>query len=101
MKLAFFDDFKLGVVKGDSIVDVSAVVQDIPHSGPGDLISGLIAQFDAYRGKLEAASAGGRGRALGRARSPTAAETGQYRLHGGELHGERDAGETRSHQCFP
>src|SRR5580658_25917 len=58
MKLAFFDDFKLGVVKGDSIVDVSAVVQDIPHSGPGDLISGLIARFDAYRGKLEAASAG-------------------------------------------
>ena len=58
MKLAFFDDFKLGVVKGDSIVDVSAVVQDIPHSGPGDLMSGLIARFDAYRGKLEAASAG-------------------------------------------
>src|SRR6202034_4751425 len=58
MKLAFFDDFKLGVVKGDSIVDVSAVVRDIPHAGPGDLISGLIAQFDAYRGKLEAASAG-------------------------------------------
>jgi len=58
MKLAFFDDFKLGVVKGDSIVDVSAVVQDIPHSGPGDLISGLIARFDTYRGKLEAASAG-------------------------------------------
>jgi hypothetical protein len=58
MKLAFFDDFKLGVVKGDSIVDVSALVQDIPHSGPGDLISGLIARFDAYRGKLEAGSAG-------------------------------------------
>ena len=58
MKLAFFDDFRLGVVKGDSIVDVTAVVQDIPHSGPGDLISGVIARFDAYRGKLEAASAG-------------------------------------------
>ena len=58
MKLAFFDDFKLGVVKGDSIVDVSAVVQDIPHTGPGDLMSGLIARFDQYRGKLEAASAG-------------------------------------------
>src|ERR1700722_14676090 len=58
MKLAFFDDFRLGVVKGDSIVDVSAVVQDIPHSGPGDLISGLIARFDAYRSKLEAASTG-------------------------------------------
>jgi 2-keto-4-pentenoate hydratase/2-oxohepta-3-ene-1,7-dioic acid hydratase in catechol pathway len=58
MKLAFFNDFKLGVVKGDSIVDVSAVVADIPHTGPGDLMSGLIARFDAYRGKLEAASAG-------------------------------------------
>ena len=58
MKLAFFDDFKLGVVKGNSIVDVSAIVQDIPHAGPGDLISSLIARFDAYRGKLEAASAG-------------------------------------------
>ena len=58
MKLAFFNDFKLGVVKGESIVDVSAVVQDIPHSGPGDLMSGLIARFDQYRGKLEAASAG-------------------------------------------
>jgi len=25
MKLAFFNDFKLGVVKGDSIVDVTTV----------------------------------------------------------------------------
>ena len=58
MKLAFFDDFKLGVVKGDAIVDVSAVVSDIPHSGPGDLISGLIARFDSYRSKLEAAAKG-------------------------------------------
>ncbi len=61
MKLAFFNDFKLGVVKGDNIVDVSAVVADIPHTGPGDLMSGLIARFDAYRGKLEAAAAAGAG----------------------------------------
>ena len=58
MKLAFFNDYRLGVVKGDSIVDVTAAVSDIPHTGPGDLMSGLIARFDAYRGKLEAASAG-------------------------------------------
>ena len=58
MKLAFFDDFKLGVVKGDAIHDVSAVVKDIPHVGPGDLISGLIAKFEDYRGKLEAAATG-------------------------------------------
>ena len=58
MKLAFFDDFKLGIVKGDAIHDVSSVVKDIPHIGPGDLISGLIANFAAYRVRLEAASAG-------------------------------------------
>ena len=30
MKLLFFDDFKLGVLKGDTVVDVSAVVQRHP-----------------------------------------------------------------------
>jgi 2-keto-4-pentenoate hydratase/2-oxohepta-3-ene-1,7-dioic acid hydratase in catechol pathway len=60
MKLAFFDDYKLGVVKGDGIVDVSAVVKDIPHTNPGNLISGLIADFAAYRGKLDAAAAAGK-----------------------------------------
>lgn len=55
MKLAFFDDFKLGLVEGDAIFDASAVVADIPHVGPGDLISSLIARFPDYRGKLEAA----------------------------------------------
>jgi 2-keto-4-pentenoate hydratase/2-oxohepta-3-ene-1,7-dioic acid hydratase in catechol pathway len=58
MKLAFFDDFRLGIVKGDTIHDVSSVVKDIPHVGPGDLISSLIARFDEYRAKLEAAGAG-------------------------------------------
>ena len=58
MKLAFFDDFKLGVVKGDAIHDVSAVVKDIPHVGPGDLISSLIANFEVYRNKLQAAATG-------------------------------------------
>ena len=49
MKLAFFDDYRLGVVKGDAIHDVSAVARDIPHVGPGDLISSLIARFGDYR----------------------------------------------------
>ena len=58
MKLAFFDDFKLGVVEGDAIFDVSSVVKDIPHVGPGDLISGLIARFVDYRVALENATTG-------------------------------------------
>ena len=31
MKLLFFDDFKLGVLKGDAVVDVSQVMREIPH----------------------------------------------------------------------
>ena len=58
MKLAFFDDFKLGVVKGNVIHDVSAVVRDIPHVAPSDLINGLIAGFAGYRDRLDAETAG-------------------------------------------
>ncbi len=53
MKLLFFDDFKLGVLKGESVIDVSDVVADIPHIGPHDLISGLIERFDQYRARLQ------------------------------------------------
>src|SRR6059036_3582096 len=61
MKILFFDDFKLGVLKGDTVVEVSATVRDIPHTGPHDLISGLIERFAAYRKPLEEAAARGRG----------------------------------------
>jgi len=56
MKICFFDDYKLGIVKADRVVDVSAVVADIPHTGPHNLISGLIERWDAYLPKLEAAA---------------------------------------------
>jgi 2-keto-4-pentenoate hydratase/2-oxohepta-3-ene-1,7-dioic acid hydratase in catechol pathway len=60
MKLAYFDDYRLGVVTGDNVVDVSALVQEIPHTGPHNLISGLIERFGEYRPRLEAAAARGR-----------------------------------------
>ena len=68
MKLLYFDDFKLGVLKGESVVDVSAVVKDIPHIGPHDLISGLIARFAEYRARLEEAVAKGSGTPVGQVR---------------------------------
>ena len=37
MKLAFFDNYKLGVVVGDKIVDVSAVTKGIKALGPQDV----------------------------------------------------------------
>ena len=41
MKLLFFDDFKLGVLNGDNVVDVSDVVREIPQLEPQDVIRGL------------------------------------------------------------
>jgi 2-keto-4-pentenoate hydratase/2-oxohepta-3-ene-1,7-dioic acid hydratase in catechol pathway len=64
MKLLFFDDFKLGVLKGDNVVDVSQVVREIPHTGPHNLISALIERFADYRGALEKAVAAGTGKPL-------------------------------------
>jgi 2-keto-4-pentenoate hydratase/2-oxohepta-3-ene-1,7-dioic acid hydratase in catechol pathway len=61
MKLLFFNDWRLGVLKGDNVVDVTNAVKDIPHVGPGDLINGLIERFDQYKGHLDAAAASGSG----------------------------------------
>jgi 2-keto-4-pentenoate hydratase/2-oxohepta-3-ene-1,7-dioic acid hydratase in catechol pathway len=68
MKLLFFDEFKLGVVKGDTVVDVSQAVRDIPHTGPHNLISVLIERFVDYRGALERAVAAGKGVTLDKVR---------------------------------
>src|SRR5436853_2391172 len=65
MKLLFFDDFKLGVLKGDAVVDVSDTVRDIPHTGPHNLISGLIERFADYKRRLEEAVSRGKSVPLG------------------------------------
>jgi 2-keto-4-pentenoate hydratase/2-oxohepta-3-ene-1,7-dioic acid hydratase in catechol pathway len=60
VKLLLFDDFKLGVLRGDQVVDVTDAVKDIPHIGPGDLMSGLIARFGDHRKKIEDAAGKGK-----------------------------------------
>jgi 2-keto-4-pentenoate hydratase/2-oxohepta-3-ene-1,7-dioic acid hydratase in catechol pathway len=64
MKLLYFDDYKLGVLKGETVVDVTGIVREIPHAGPGDLINGLIEHFSDYRGRLEEAAVQGQGMPL-------------------------------------
>ena len=56
MKIGFFDDYKLGVITREGIIDVSSVVSAIPRLGPHDLINGLIAHYETYRGRLEEAA---------------------------------------------
>src|SRR5512134_3121187 len=68
MKILLFNDFKLGVLRGDTVVDVSKLVADIPHTGPQDLISGLIERFPKYKAKLAKAAASGKGVPLAKVR---------------------------------
>src|SRR5919202_1824482 len=64
MKLLFFDDLRLGVLNGESVIDVQDTVRDIPHIEPQQLIAGLIERFSDYRPRLEQASASGQGKPL-------------------------------------
>ncbi|MYC06058.1 MAG: fumarylacetoacetate hydrolase family protein [Chloroflexi bacterium] len=72
MKLVFFDDFKLGALKGDSVVDLSDAASHIPHVRPQDILSGLIADFDTHKPHIEQALANSDGVPLDsvRLRSP-------------------------------
>jgi 2-keto-4-pentenoate hydratase/2-oxohepta-3-ene-1,7-dioic acid hydratase in catechol pathway len=58
MKLLYFNDYRLGVLKGESVVDVTPMVQNVPHTGPGNLIIGVIERWSDLRGALEKAAAG-------------------------------------------
>jgi 2-keto-4-pentenoate hydratase/2-oxohepta-3-ene-1,7-dioic acid hydratase in catechol pathway len=56
MRLCYFNDFRLGVVKGDSVVDITEAVKDIPHLHTRDLIIGLIERWDSHKAKVEKAA---------------------------------------------
>ena len=60
MKITYFNDFILGVVRGDSIIDVMSAVKDVPHLGPHDLINGVIEHWTTYKPKIEAAANAGK-----------------------------------------
>ena len=72
MKLAFYDDFKLGVVKDDTVVDVSEAVSGIEHTSPQDLINQVIENFAQHKSALQQAADSGQGKPVStvRLRSP-------------------------------
>ena len=57
MKFVYFNDYKIGLIKDDRVVDVTKICGDIPHIDRRALINGLIARFEDYREKLETAAA--------------------------------------------
>jgi 2-keto-4-pentenoate hydratase/2-oxohepta-3-ene-1,7-dioic acid hydratase in catechol pathway len=61
VKLCYFNDYRLGVIKGDQVVDITDAVKDIPHLHTRDLIIGLIDKWDSYKAKVEKAAGEGKG----------------------------------------
>ena len=57
MKLCYFNDYRLGVIEADTVVDVTDAVKDIPHLHNRDLIIGLIEKWDSHKAKVEKAAA--------------------------------------------
>jgi len=64
VKLCYFNDYRLGVIKGDQVVDITDAVKDLPHRDTRDLIVSLIASWDSHKAKVEKAAADGKGVAL-------------------------------------
>jgi 2-keto-4-pentenoate hydratase/2-oxohepta-3-ene-1,7-dioic acid hydratase in catechol pathway len=61
VKLCYFNDYRLGVIKGDNVVEITEVGKDLPQRDTRDIVVGLIERWDAYRGKVEKAAADGKG----------------------------------------
>ncbi|MDC3085068.1 fumarylacetoacetate hydrolase family protein [Gammaproteobacteria bacterium] len=53
MRFAYFDDFRLGVLKSNNIVDITEHLSDIPVRDTRDLINGLIENYGKYKDSIE------------------------------------------------
>ena len=58
MKLLFFDDFKLGVLKDRRVVDVTGALGDAASLPPEYQMEHVIAEFDSLKPRLEEAAQG-------------------------------------------
>jgi 2-keto-4-pentenoate hydratase/2-oxohepta-3-ene-1,7-dioic acid hydratase in catechol pathway len=60
MKIGLFDNYRLGVIEGNDVIDITKLLEDVPHVGPHDLIKGLIGQWPSYRPVIAEACKSGR-----------------------------------------
>ena len=93
MRLVLFNDFTPGVLRGDNVVDVSGVIEDIPHIDAQTWMRGA----DRLLSMTTGASSKTRRLTRKAFRSRTfvcalaAAGADSHRLHGGQLSRERQA----------
>ena len=53
MRFAYFNDFRLGVLKSNNIVDITEHLSDIPVRDTRDLINGLIENYGKYKDSIQ------------------------------------------------
>ena len=68
MKLALYNDFQLGVITGDHIVDAMSAVDGMNFRRPQDMIEEVIINWDEMRPRIESAVNGQEGVPLGSVR---------------------------------
>lgn len=68
MKLVFFDDYRLGVLRGDGVVDVSAAVADLHYHTAQGLLKQVIEGWDDRRGAIASAADSGAARPVDQVR---------------------------------
>lgn len=93
MKLALFDDYRLGVVEGDQVADVTEALERHDPTWPFEFVPRMIAGFDQVRPRIERALAGAPRKPVAQVRLrppvPTplnvAAAASNYRAHAAEM----------------
>lgn len=68
MKFAFFDDYKLGVISDDGIVDISEALSEISYHSPQELIQTVIIDYHSLLPKIADAVRNGSPKPLERIR---------------------------------
>lgn len=53
MKFLYFNDFRLGVLIENKVIDITDQLSDIPNRDSRDLINGLIEKYDNYKDLIE------------------------------------------------
>ncbi|MSP94527.1 MAG: FAA hydrolase family protein [Alphaproteobacteria bacterium] len=68
MKLARFNNGRIGVIRDDTIIDVTGIIGAEPEEWPPVAMNRLIANFADYRGRLETAERSAQGKPLSQVR---------------------------------
>ena len=61
MKLVLYNDYRPGILRDDSVVDISGAVAHLPSGSPQELVQSIIQHYTALRPELERLGAKGSG----------------------------------------